>query len=168
MAGILEPPQFSESPEQQPKAVKEHEPPVAIVANCIRTEVWNKLLGNASWNLLSVLYESPVYFVVTNPNSQEVGRKIMQEIHDLCRLKLDTPLSISVEERINLSKKVVCKVKDFKASTLQDFEAKRDLELEAIVDAVLQIANQKHFPMPTLECVCSLVKANADLHQIKY
>jgi ketopantoate reductase len=168
VAGILEPPQFSESPEQQVNVEKEHEPPVAVVADCIRTEVWNKLLGNASWNSLSVLYETPVYFVATNPNSEQVGRKIMQEIHDLCRLKLDTPLSISVEERINLTKKVVCKVKDFKASTLQDFEAKRDLELEAIVDAVLQIAKTKKFPMPTLECVCNLVKAKADLHQVKY
>ncbi|MGE5538282.1 MAG: ketopantoate reductase family protein [Gemmatimonas sp.] len=47
---------------------------------------------------------------------------------------------------------------DHKASMLQDFEAGRPLELDAIVGAVIELARRRDVPVPTIEMLWGLAK----------
>merc|ERR1711972_424121 len=56
----------------------------------------------------------------------------------------------------------------FKISTLQDFEAGRSLEIEALLDSIIEIAKVVRSPVPTMEIVTALVKLRAQQRGLAY
>jgi 2-dehydropantoate 2-reductase len=109
----------------------------------IRHEIWVKLLGNASLNPVSALTRATLAQMVRNPGVSTVIRNIMQEV-EAVSYKLGMELPISIDQRMAGAEKVG----EHKTSMLQDLEAGRPMELEALVGAVVELGERVGLSMP--------------------
>jgi 2-dehydropantoate 2-reductase len=122
----------------------------------IRREIWTKLLGNASFNPISLITGAGLGTMARDPGVREVIAAVMAEVMAVARAHAAEP-AISIEERLAITERLG----DHKTSTLQDFEAGKPLELAAIVDAVLELAEHAQVPVPTLRTVAALAALSA-------
>jgi 2-dehydropantoate 2-reductase len=123
------------------------------VTTRIRHEIWVKLLGNASFNPVSALTRATLVQMARDPGVSSVIRSIMQEV-EAVSLKLGMELPISIEQRIAGAEKVG----EHKTSMLQDLEAGRPMELEALVGAVVELGERVGLPMSCTRTVYNCVK----------
>ncbi len=123
----------------------------------IRHEIWVKLLGNASFNPVSALTRATLAQMVRDPGVCSVVRNIMQEVEDVSR-KLGMELPISIDQRIAGAEKVG----EHKTSMLQDLEAGRPMELEALVGAVVELGERVGLPMTCTRTVYHCTKLLAE------
>ncbi len=119
----------------------------------IRTEIWVKILGNIAFNPISALTRATVVQIVRDPDAGPLVRNIMTEVEAVAK-KLGIELPISIEKRIAGAEKVG----EHRTSMLQDLEAGRPLELEAVVGAVLEIGERLGVPMPNTQAVYACTK----------
>jgi 2-dehydropantoate 2-reductase len=108
----------------------------------LRLEIWVKVLGNASLNPLSALTRATVVQMVRDPGVRSVIRNIMLEVEAVSH-KLGMELPVSIDQRIAGAEKVG----EHKTSMLQDLEAGRPMELEALVGAVVELGERVGLPM---------------------
>jgi 2-dehydropantoate 2-reductase len=114
----------------------------------IRDEIWLKLLGNVCFNPLSALTRATMEQIATDPEMRRVARAIMEEADDVARA-LGIELAIGVDQRLAGAEKVGA----HKTSMLQDVESRRPLEIEALVGAVVEIADLLRLSLPHLRTV---------------
>jgi 2-dehydropantoate 2-reductase len=120
------------------------------VTTRIRHEIWVKLLGNASLNPISALTRSTLGEMLRDPGVRSLIRNIMLEIEALAN-KLGMELPVSVDQRIAGAEKVG----EHKTSMMQDLEAGRPIELEALVGAVVELGERVGMPMSYTRTVYS-------------
>lgn len=125
----------------------------APVTAHLRNEIWVKILGNVAFNPISALTGATLVKIVRHPEVSELVRNIMRETESLA-LKLGVELPVSLEQRIAGAEKVG----EHKTSMLQDLEAGRPLELEAIVGAVVELGERLGIPMPHARTVYACTK----------
>ena len=123
------------------------------VTTRIRTEIWVKILGNIAFNPLSALTRATLVQMVRDPDVVALVRSIMAEVEAVAG-KLNIEMPISIDKRIAGAEKVG----EHKTSMLQDLEAGRPLELEAVVGAVLELAGRVGVPMPNTQAVYACTK----------
>jgi 2-dehydropantoate 2-reductase len=128
----------------------------APVTAHIRDEIWVKLLGNMTFNPVSALTGATMAGILRTPATRTLVRGMMAEAEAL-GTKLGIPLLVSVEQRLAGAEKVG----EHKTSMLQDLEAGRPLELEALVGAPLEVAARVGVPMPCTEAVYACTKLRA-------
>lgn len=112
----------------------------------IRRAIWYKLWGNATVNPLSALTRSTADRLLADP----VIRAVMAEAMDeLARVgaAIGCPIAESAEDRMAITARLGA----FKSSMLQDVEAGRAIELEALLGAPLEIAARAGVPAPQLQ-----------------
>jgi len=119
----------------------------------IRQEIWVKILGNASLNPVSALTRATLAQMLRDPGVAEVIRKIMQEVEAVSK-KLGMELSVSVEQRMAGA----AKVGEHKTSMLQDLEAGRPMELEALVGSVVELGDRVGVAMDHTHAVYSCAR----------
>jgi 2-dehydropantoate 2-reductase len=119
----------------------------------IREEIWVKILGNASLNPLSVLTRATMAQMLRDPGVAEVVRNIMLEVECVSH-KLGMELSVSVAQRMAGAEKVG----EHKTSMLQDLEAGRPMELEAVVGSVVELGERVGVAMPYARTVYNCAK----------
>ncbi len=123
------------------------------VAQNIRQEIWVKLLGNLAFNPISALTRATLAGMARDPHVRALVTEIMREAVRLGEaLGIEVP--ISIEQRIAGAEKVG----EHKTSMLQDLEAGRRLELEAIAGAVLELAARYSVAMPHTRAVYACTK----------
>jgi len=115
----------------------------APVTARIRHEIWVKVMGNVAFNPLSALTRATLAQMVRDPEVNRVIRGIMGEVETVAA-KLGMELPVSIEQRIAGAEKVG----EHKTSMLQDLEAGRPMELEAIAGAVVELGERLGVPMP--------------------
>jgi 2-dehydropantoate 2-reductase len=125
----------------------------APVRGRIRDDVWFKLLGNATFNPVSVLTGATLAQMGTDPHGREVIRRLMGEAMAVAG-KLGVGFPMDVEKRIDGA----VKVGGHKTSMLQDYEQGRPLELDALVGAVAELGRLVGVPTPGLDLVLDLVR----------
>jgi 2-dehydropantoate 2-reductase len=123
------------------------------VTTRIRHEIWVKVLGNASFNPVSALTRATLVQMVRDPGVSSVIRNIMQEVEAVSR-KLGMELPVSIEQRMAGAEKVG----EHKTSMLQDLEAGRPMELEALVGAVVELGERVGLPMTCTRTVYNCTK----------
>jgi 2-dehydropantoate 2-reductase len=130
----------------------------------IREEIWVKILGNASLNPLSALTRATIAQMLRDPGVAEIVRNIMHEVEAVAH-KLNMELSVTVDQRIAGAEKVG----EHKTSMLQDLEAGRPMELEALVGSVVELGERVGIPMPYTRTVyhCARLLADANSHASK-
>jgi 2-dehydropantoate 2-reductase len=125
----------------------------APIQQRIRNEIWLKLLGNATLNPLSALTRASLADMVNSPITRNLVRTLMEEVDAVATaLGVDVPLTI--EKRMAGA----AATGEHKTSMLQDLEAGRPLEVDALVGAVVELADGAGVPVPALDVVYRLVK----------
>jgi 2-dehydropantoate 2-reductase len=127
------------------------------VTTRIRHEIWVKVLGNASFNPVSALTRATLAQIARDPGTALVIRSIMQEVEQVST-KLGMELPISIDQRIAGAEKVG----EHKTSMLQDLEAGRPMELEALVGAVVELGERVGLPMTCARTVYNCAKLLAE------
>ena len=113
------------------------------VTTRFRHEIWVKLLGNVAFNPISALTGGTLEQLVRHTGTAALGREIMTETEAVAG-KLGIELSISIDQRMAGAEKVGA----HKTSMLQDYEAGRPMELEAVVGAVVELGSRLGVSMP--------------------
>ena len=123
------------------------------VTTRFRHEIWVKLLGNVAFNPISALTGGTLEELVRNPDTCALVRELMVETEQVAgRLGIELP--ISIDQRIAGAAKVGA----HKTSMLQDLEAGRPMEIEAVVGAVVELGERLGVAMPSTRAVYACVK----------
>ncbi len=120
----------------------------APVSRDIRSELWVKLWGNLSFNPISALTHATLEDICRFPPSRDLVARMMEEAQAVGR-KLGVEFKVSLEQRIAGAESVGA----HKTSMLQDVEAGRALELEALVGSVVELARITETPTPTIDAI---------------
>ena len=131
----------------------------APVTSKIRDELWIKLWGNLAFNPISALTGATLKQICDNPETESIVKNIMIEARTIGE-KLGARFPISIEKRISAA----AAVGDHKTSMLQDLEAGRSLEIDAIATSVQELGRILNINTPTIDCVTSLIKQKAYLN----
>ena len=115
----------------------------APVTQKIRTEIWVKILGNVAFNPISALTRATLATMARDSEVGPVVRNIMLEVEAVAA-KMGLEMPISIDQRIAGAEKVG----EHKTSMLQDLEAGRPMELEAVVGAVVELGERLGVSMP--------------------
>jgi 2-dehydropantoate 2-reductase len=117
----------------------------------IRDEIWIKLWGNLSFNPISVLTQSTLDVLCTDPGTREVARKMMLEAKTVAE-KLGVKFPIDVDRRI----KGGAAVGAHRTSMLQDLDQGRPMEIDALIGSVKELGLITQTPTPTIDTVLAL------------
>ncbi len=123
------------------------------VTTHLRNEIWVKILGNVAFNPISALTRATLAQMARDPEVAALVRNIMTETEAVAA-KLGFELPVSIDQRIAGAEKVG----EHKTSMLQDLEAGRPLELEAVVGAVVELGERLGVPMPHTRAVYACTK----------
>jgi 2-dehydropantoate 2-reductase len=119
----------------------------------IRAEVWLKLWGNMTFNPISALSRATLAAICQYPPTRELARCMMAEAQDIAT-KLGITFRVPIEKRIAGAERVG----HHKTSMLQDVEAGRPLETDALLGSVIELGRMTETPTPHLDAVFALTK----------
>jgi 2-dehydropantoate 2-reductase len=122
----------------------------------IHREVWLKLWGNMNMNPISALTGSTADVMLDDPLTVALVREMMNEAAAVGSA-LGIEMGMSADDRIAVTRKLGA----FKTSMLQDFEAGRTPEIDAILAAPCEIGDRLGIPMPWSKTVLGLVRQRA-------
>ncbi len=117
----------------------------------LRFEVWYKLWGNMTMNPVSAITGATVDRVLADPLVRGFCSAVMFEAAAI-GARIGCPIAQSAEDR----HAVTAQLGAFKTSMLQDAQAGRPLELDAIVAAVHEIGAHLGQPMPNIQALLGL------------
>ncbi len=120
----------------------------ALVSTAIRTDIWTKLWGNLALNPLSALTRGGLSDIIDDPPMRKLVAAIMAEAEQVAA-HLGVRMSMTIDERIAVTRKLG----RHKTSTLQDIEAGRPPELDALVAAVVEFARMGGIATPYLDAI---------------
>jgi 2-dehydropantoate 2-reductase len=125
----------------------------APVLEDIRAEIWLKLWGNLTFNPISALSRATLAGICQYPPSRAIAAAMMTEAQSVAN-KLGITFRVSLEKRIAGAEKVG----HHKTSMLQDVEAARTLEIDALLGSVVELARLTGTPTPHIDTVYALTK----------
>lgn len=118
------------------------------VSKDIRSEIWLKLWGNLSFNPISALTHATLEGICRHPLGRELAANMMREAQAIGE-KLGVQFKVTLDKRIAGAEAVG----PHKTSMLQDVEAGRALELEALVGSVVELGRITGTPTPHIDAV---------------
>jgi 2-dehydropantoate 2-reductase len=124
----------------------------------IRDDIWFKLLGNATFNPVSVLTGATLEQMGQDPGVRAVIKALMGEAEQVAS-RFGVKFPMDLDKRIDGATAVGA----HKTSMLQDFELGRPLELDALVASVTEIGRLAEVPTPILDAVLALVRLKVAL-----
>jgi 2-dehydropantoate 2-reductase len=127
-----------------------------LIAADIHRAVWTKIMTNATFNTLCALTGARQCDVARDTHLGPVAREIMREIEALA-IASGSGVEGTVDEPFESAREKGL----FKPSTLQDIEAGRPLEIAALVDGPLELAQRYGVPMPALRVAGAALRAKA-------
>jgi len=119
----------------------------------IRPEIWLKLLGNAAFNPISALTRATLVEMTDDPLIEPMVEGMMREAVAVAAA-LDVEIPVSIEKRIDGARRVGA----HKTSMLQDLEARKTFELDALTGAVVELGRLTGTPTPATAQVYALTK----------
>jgi len=126
---------------------------------------WNKLLWNLPYNPVSVL--------AGGADTARMSRR--DELEKLCADLMSEVIRVANASGVALAEPLAEKQREFtrnfppyKTSMLQDFEAGRALEVEAILGNTLRVAHRVGVDVPRIECCYALLKSVDELNRKRH
>ncbi len=123
---------------------------------CIQRDVWFKLWGNVTMNPVSALTGATLDRILADELVRGFCSGVMSEAQAL-GAALGLPIAQTPEER----NAVTAKLGPVRTSMLQDLQAGRALEIDALVSAVREIGVRLQHPTPMLDALLGLVRLMA-------
>ena len=127
------------------------------ISGSVRRAIWYKLWGNATINPLSALTRASADKILADPASRGWMLEGMTELAAV-GAAIGCPISESGEDRMA----VTARLGAFKTSMLQDVEAGRPIELEALLGAPREIAGRHGIATPALDRLYGVTKLMAE------
>ena len=123
----------------------------------VRRAIWYKLWGNATINPLSALTRAPCDRILAEP---ELRKWMLEGMAELAAIgaAIGCPITESGEDRIRVTERLG----SFKTSMLQDVEAGRRIELEALLGAPREIAEKLGIKTPALDRIYGATRLMAE------
>jgi 2-dehydropantoate 2-reductase len=121
----------------------------------IRALIWHKLVFNLSAGPLCVLTETAVKDTHTEPALVATSRALLAEALALAA-RMGFPVELDIDQVVATNTKLA-----HRPSILQDLEAGRRMEIDALYSVPLQMAQAAGVPMPTLEALAGLIRVKA-------
>jgi len=128
--------------------------PVTIAAN-IRELIWQKLAFNLSAGPMCVLTQSAVRTTHEEPALIECSRRMVAEAEAIA-LAMGFRLDIDMERVVATNRQLA-----HRPSILQDLEAGRPMEVDALYTVPLEMARLTGVPTPTLDLLVAMIKLRA-------
>ena len=125
----------------------------APVLDNIRAEIWLKLWGNLTFNPISALTRSTLADICQYPPTRELAAAMMTEAQHVAH-KLGITFRVGIDKRIAGAEKVG----KHKTSMLQDVEAGRFPEIDALVGSVVELGRLTNTRTPHIDAVYALTK----------
>jgi len=125
----------------------------SLVLPDIRSEIWLKAWGNLSFNPISALTHATLVDICQFAETRELAATMMKEAQAIAQ-KLGVTFRVTIDKRIAGAEAVGA----HKTSMLQDVEAGRSLETEALIGSILEMAKLTNTSAPAIEAVYALVK----------
>ena len=125
----------------------------APISNDIRSEIWLKLWGNVIFNPVSALTHATLEDICRFPLTRDLAAKVMAEAQAIGE-KLGVKFKVSIDKRIAGAEAIGA----HKTSMLQDVEAGRALELDALVGSVVEMGRITGLPTPHIDAVYACAK----------
>jgi 2-dehydropantoate 2-reductase len=123
----------------------------------VRAAIWYKLWGNATINPLSALTRSTADQLLEDDTIRLFMAEAMDELAAV-GAAIGCPISESAEDRMA----VTARLGAFKSSMLQDVEAGRPIELEALLGAPREIARRTGVATPALDRIYAMTRLMAE------
>lgn len=119
----------------------------------IRYDIWYKLWGNLTMNPVSAVTGATIDRVLADPLVREFCSTAMREASTI-----GSRIGCAIDQTPDDRHAVTAKLGAFKTSMLQDAEAGRLLELDAIVGAVVEIGRRIGEPTPAIDALFGLTR----------
>ncbi|MGP8231948.1 MAG: 2-dehydropantoate 2-reductase [Methylovirgula sp.] len=125
----------------------------APIVSDIRTELWTKLWGNATFNPISALTHATLEDICRFKLTRTLAEETMGEMKAIGE-------ALGIRFRIPLEKRIAATeaVGPHKTSMLQDVEAGRALEADALIGSVIELGRIVNVPTPHLDSLYAVVK----------
>lgn len=123
------------------------------VSERIQRDIWYKLWGNMTMNPISALTGATCDRILDDALVRENCIAVMDEAAEIGR-RIGCPIDQSAEDRIAVTRKLGA----FKTSMLQDVEAGKPLEIDALVGVVHEIAGRVGVRAPHTAALLGLVR----------
>ena len=128
-------------------------------AENVRYDIWYKLWGNMTMNPVSAITGATIDRVLGDPLVREFCSAAMREAAAIGE-RIGCRIEQSAEDR----HAITAKLGAFKTSMLQDVEAGRPIELDAIVGAVHEIGSRLGQAMPNINTLLGLTRLFGRVH----
>ncbi len=128
----------------------------AEVSPCIQRDIWFKLWGNMTMNPISALTGATTDRILGDPDVRAMVSAVMLEARAVGE-KIGLPIDQEPEDR----HAVTAKLGAFKTSMLQDVEAGRPVELDALLGAVIELGQLTTTAMPFTRALMGLARVHA-------
>ncbi len=128
----------------------------ATMSKDIRHDVWAKLIGNLSFNPVAALTFAAMARLCASDGLLDVIRPILKEGMAVAR-GFGVHIAMTPDQRIDVARRLGAA----RISMHQDFEAHRKPEVEAIVGAVIELAEHVDVPVPVTRMIHALVRERA-------
>ena len=125
----------------------------APILDDIRAEVWLKLWGNASFNPISALTHAALSDICLDVDGRDLAARMMRETQAVAE-RFGVAFRISIDQRIEGAERVG----RHKTSMLQDVEAGRALEIDALVGSVVEMGELVGVETPTIRALYQAAK----------
>ncbi len=128
----------------------------ARVSPCIQRDVWYKLWGNMTINPVSLLTGATTDRIMDDPLLLGFVSAVMREAREV-GARIGLPIAESPEDRHAVTRRLGA----FKTSMLQDVEAGRAVELDALVGAVRELGQLAGVETPFTDALFGLARVAA-------
>lgn len=125
----------------------------------IRLDIWYKLWGNLTTNPVSAITGATTDLILDDPLVKAFCTEAMREAAAV-GAKIGCAIAQTPEDRHVITRSLG----SFRTSMLQDVQAGRPIELDAIVGAVHEIARRVGVPTPTIDALLGLTRLHARVH----
>jgi len=119
----------------------------------VRAEMWLKLWGNLTFNPISALTHATLQDICEDPYGKELAAQMMREAQAVAE-HLGITFRVPLDKRIEGARKVG----KHKTSMLQDVEAGRPIEIDALVGSVVELGDLTGIPVPTIRAIFQAAK----------
>lgn len=119
----------------------------------VRAEMWLKLWGNLTFNPISALTHATLQDMCEHPHGHALAAQMMKEAQAVAE-HLGITFRVPLEKRIEGARKVG----KHKTSMLQDVEAGRPIEVDALVGSVVELGELTGIPVPTIRAIFQAAK----------
>ncbi len=130
-----------------------------VVSEQIQKDTWYKLWGNMTVNPISAFTGATTDLILGDALVRDFISKVMLEAKDI-GARIGIPIDQQPEDR----HAVTLKLGAFKTSMLQDVEAGKTVELDALVTVVKELGELTQVPTPFTDALLGLSRLHARVH----